>query len=68
MSTAKYQREWRARQGARTGQPGRPATQPCGTPAAYARHLRHGETPCQPCRAAEMERQAKYRRPKKPRG
>lgn len=28
---------------------------PCGTPAAYARHLYHGEEPCTPCRAAASE-------------
>ena len=52
MSTAEYQRRWRASQGARTGQPGRPAVQPCGTVAAYKRHLRHGEQPCVACRTA----------------
>ena len=52
MSTAEYQRRWRAKHGARTGQPGRPATQPCGTLAAYRRHLQKGETPCDACRAA----------------
>lgn len=26
--------------------------QPCGTPAAWHRHKRHGETPCDPCREA----------------
>lgn len=26
--------------------------QPCGTPAAYLRHTRHGEPPCDPCRHA----------------
>lgn len=25
----------------------------CGTAAAYKRHTRHGETPCQPCRDAD---------------
>lgn len=29
---------------------------PCGTSAAYRRHLRHGETPCDACTAAEAER------------
>ncbi len=29
---------------------------PCGTTAAYARHLRHGETPCDACRKANAER------------
>jgi hypothetical protein len=31
--------------------------QPCGTPAAYRRHLRHGERPCLSCRQAESRRQ-----------
>lgn len=31
---------------------------PCGTPAAYQRHLHNGETACQPCCDAE----AKYRK------
>jgi len=37
------------------GRPGRPVgthREPCGTPAAYNRHLRHGEQPCGDCRAA----------------
>jgi hypothetical protein len=29
--------------------------QPCGTRAAYRRHLRHGEQPCRACLAAERE-------------
>lgn len=58
MSTADYQREWRAKQGARTGQPGRPATAPCGTVAAYKRHQRRQETPCDACKAAYSEHQA----------
>lgn len=28
------------------------AEQPCGTYAAYRRHRRRGETPCEPCRVA----------------
>jgi hypothetical protein len=28
---------------------------PCGTPAAYRRHHRHGEKPCQACIRAESE-------------
>lgn len=37
---------------------------PCGTHAAYLRHLRHGERPCPPCCAAHAEnvRQAKTKR------
>lgn len=67
MSSAEYQRKWRASKGARTGAPGRPATQPCGTTAAYKRHQRHGETPCDECRAAwstyqrELYQKRKYR-------
>ena len=49
---AVYQREWRARHGARTGHQGRQASQPCGTPAAYRRHRRQGEEPCEDCRRA----------------
>lgn len=30
--------------------PGRPQTRPHGTRAAYARHYRHGEQPCEACR------------------
>lgn len=29
------------------------ALKPCGTTAAYRRHLRHGERPCEHCRQAE---------------
>lgn len=29
---------------------------PCGTYAAYARHLRNNEKPCEPCLAANRER------------
>lgn len=57
MSTADYQREWRAKHGARTGKPGRPATQPCGTVAAYKRHQRNGEPIDQACRDAWSARQ-----------
>ncbi|MFJ2218274.1 WhiB family transcriptional regulator [Streptomyces sp. NPDC101062] len=31
---------------------------PCGTPAAYRRHLRKGQKPCPPCKAAEHLRYA----------
>lgn len=62
MSTADYQREWRARHGARTGEPGRPVTQPHGTTAAFKRHQRHGEEACAPCRLAWNEWQRAYMR------
>lgn len=52
VSDAEYQRAWRAKHGAKTGQVGRPPVQPCGTVAAYKRHLRNGEQPCADCRAA----------------
>jgi WhiB family redox-sensing transcriptional regulator len=36
--------------------------QPCGTVAAYRRHIAHGERPCTPCRAAESRNQSLIRR------
>lgn len=36
------------------------ALKPCGTPAAYTRHLRKGEEPCEPCRTANSNRIAGY--------
>jgi hypothetical protein len=36
--------------------PGRRPTAPCGTAAAYVRHLRHQEPTCQPCRDAWRQR------------
>lgn len=35
---------------------------PCGTPAAYARHLRHHELPCDACTAANTARVQANRR------
>ena len=32
-----------------------PNVAPCGTPAAYRRHLRHGENPCPACRRANRD-------------
>jgi hypothetical protein len=60
MSTAEYQRAWRAKHGAGTGKPGRPVTQPCGTVAAYKRHQRHRELPCEACRSAWSDWQRAY--------
>ena len=40
----------------------RPEPQPCGTPAAFQRHRRHGQTPCEPCRAAYRAADAAKRR------
>lgn len=40
----------------RLRRPYRPAV--CGTVAAYQRHYRNGEKPCDPCRAAEAVRRA----------
>lgn len=59
MSSAEYQRRWRASRGARTGEPGRPVTEPCGTPAAYKRHKRHGEDVDAACRDAYNDDQRK---------
>jgi hypothetical protein len=44
-------------------QRGRPATKPCGTEAAYRRHLRNGEPPCDRCRAAHRAETDKHRPP-----
>ena len=68
MSSAEYQRRWRASKGARTGEPGRPASEPCGTPAAFRRHKRNGEEPCDACGQAEKERQADLYQRRKARG
>ena len=38
---------------------------PCGTEAAYKRHIRNYEVPCEPCRA-EANRIADSRRKKAP--
>ena len=35
---------------------------PCGTHAAYQRHLRAGEKACKECRAANAKRSTKYLR------
>ena len=40
---------------------GRPPLRPCGTWAAYRRHLRAGETPCEACREADTRRARKRR-------
>lgn len=34
------------------GKRGRPIIRPCGTVAAYQRHYKNGERPCQACRNA----------------
>lgn len=39
---------------------GRPITEACGTEAAYKRHRRHGEDPCQPCKDAYNAAQRVY--------
>ena len=42
--------------GRSTAKVGRPRTMTCGTRAAYQRHLRNGEEPCEPCCAANVVR------------
>ena len=61
MSTAEYQRAWRAKHGAATGRPGRPPA-PCGTAAAYKRHIRLGEAVDAACRAAYNAEQREFAR------
>jgi hypothetical protein len=38
-----------------------PERAPCGTPAAYKRHLARGETPCTDCRVRNREDQKQRR-------
>jgi hypothetical protein len=52
MSTAEYQRQWRAKQGARTGRLGRPSTAKCGSVSGYRKHLRNKDQTCDACRQA----------------
>lgn len=48
---------------------GKKSLKPCGTTAAYARHIFHDEIPCAPCQEARHTYQAEQRAksPKKPR-
>ncbi|MDB5716457.1 MAG: hypothetical protein JWO15_3854 [Sphingomonadales bacterium] len=39
---------------------------PCGTEAAYRRHLRHDEEPCNPCRTAAVAADAERRAERRP--
>jgi predicted nucleic acid-binding Zn ribbon protein len=39
---------------------------PCGTFAAYRRHIRNGETPCRPCKDAKAEESRRYPRKRVP--
>lgn len=41
--------------------PMRRGVQPCGTHAAYQRHRKHGETPCEACREANRVKAAQRR-------
>jgi hypothetical protein len=68
VSTAEYQRRWRASKGARTGQPGRPATEPCGTASTYKRHKRRGEDVDTACREAYNAEQRRLYRQRKSTG
>lgn len=56
MTNAERQRRYRDR--VRGGPPRQ--LQPCGTTAAYARHIRHGETPDQACKDAHAAWQRAY--------
>jgi hypothetical protein len=58
-SSPEYMRHWRNQRTGRNGQPGKLPTKPCGTLAAYRRHLWRGEEPCQPCKDANA---AEWRR------
>lgn len=41
---------------------------PCGTNAAYYRHRKNGEEPCEPCKEAQREYMRQYKGVVKPRG
>ena len=62
---ATYQRQWRAKRGARTGTPGRRPEQPHGTRAGYRRHRRAGEDACDACREANTRAMNAYRQAKR---
>lgn len=61
--------DWLARAELPTGTPEGPRSgrrpknnlQPCGTPAAYARHRNKGEEPCGPCGEAMRANRSEYR-------
>lgn len=61
-------RSWKALTAWTVFGPARPATaqvqqlQPCGTRAAYIRHLAHGEEPCNDCTVANREYARKQKR------
>jgi len=52
-------RELRAAQGLKPGPKATYGTG-CGSPAGYTTHTRHGERPCDPCRAAYNARKVEY--------
>lgn len=54
MTSAERSRRYRANKGA-GNKPGRRITEPCPSPAAYKRHLRHGEPACDGCRKVYNE-------------
>lgn len=57
MTNADRQRRYRERNGANVGHPPGPQpTRPCGTEAAYRRHLRHGEATCGDCKTEHARR------------
>lgn len=47
------------------GPPAPPRLQPCGTPAAYQRHIDHNEKPCDPCVEAMRADWAERKRAKR---
>ncbi len=65
MASAEYMRQWRANkakaEGRQPGKVGKPPTAEHGTRAAYKRHLRNDETPCQACRDANAAYHAERR-------
>lgn len=56
LTAAERSRKYRAAKGAREREYGPIPWQPCGTPAAFMRHIRHGQPACAACADAERTR------------
>ena len=65
MALSDAERSRRYRNRLRGGPPRPRKLKPHGTPAAYRRHVKAGEVPCEPCREAESERQRQLYRARK---
>jgi len=65
LSRAAYERELEHKRDldrAQRGKRGARELKPCGTEAAYRRHIRHGEVPDEDCRIAGNQAADRYRK------